>query len=260
MIVEGKTVVVTGVGPGLGREVATCALRDGANVVIGARTAEKLEKISGELDPSGERIAHCRTDITDAASCQALMQTAVDRFGGVDAIVQVAALDTLFGSLQSTSLEDWQASMNTNVIGTLQLVKAAVEPLKKRGGGSIVLIGSQSMWDPPPMPQIAYASAKGALVSAMLHITRELGPERIRINMVIPTWMWGPPVQGYVKWQSQERGVEEDEIVGEITAKMPLGEIPADEDVAEAVIFFCSDRARMITGQTLLVNAGELLR
>ncbi len=260
MIVEGKTIVVTGVGPGLGREVAGCALRDGANVVIGARTAEKLEKISGELDPSGERIAHVPTDITDAGSCQALMQTAADRFGGIDAIVQVAALDTLFGSLQSTSVEDWQASMNTNVIGTLQLVKAAVEPLKKRGGGSIVLIGSQSMWDPPPMPQIAYASAKGALVSAMLHITQELGPEGIRINMVIPTWMWGPPVQGYVKWQSQERGIGEDEIVGEITAKMPLGEIPADEDVAEACIFFCSDRARMITGQTLLVNAGELLR
>ncbi len=260
MIVEGKTIVVTGVGPGLGREVAGCALRDGANVVIGARTAEKLEKISGELDPSGERIAHVPTDITDAESCQALMQTAADRFGGIDAIVQVAALDTLFGSLQSTSVEDWQASMNTNVIGTLQLVKAAVEPLKKRGGGSIVLIGSQSMWDPPPMPQIAYASAKGALVSAMLHITQELGPEGIRINMVIPTWMWGPPVQGYVKWQSQERGIGEDEIVGEITAKMPLGEIPADEDVAEACIFFCSDRARMITGQTLLVNAGELLR
>jgi NAD(P)-dependent dehydrogenase (short-subunit alcohol dehydrogenase family) len=260
VIVEGKTIVVTGVGPGLGREVAGCALRDGANVVIGARTAEKLEKISGELDPSGERIAHVPTDITDAESCQALMQTAADRFGGIDAIVQVAALDTLFGSLQSTSVEDWQASMNTNVIGTLQLVKAAVEPLKKRGGGSIVLIGSQSMWDPPPMPQIAYASAKGALVSAMLHITQELGPEGIRINMVIPTWMWGPPVQGYVKWQSQERGIGEDEIVGEITAKMPLGEIPADEDVAEACIFFCSDRARMITGQTLLVNAGELLR
>ena len=200
-------------------------------------------------------------DVTSLAeSCQALMQTAVDRFGGLDAIVQVAALDTSFGALQSTSVEDWQASMNTNVIGTLQLVKAAVEPLKKRGGGSIVLIGSQSMWDPPPMPQIAYASAKGALVSAMLHITQELGPEGIRINMVIPTWMWGPPVQGYVKWQSQERGIGEDEIVGEITAKMPLGEIPADEDVAEACIFFCSDRARMITGQTLLVNAGELLR
>ena len=260
MILEAKSVVVTGVGPGLGREVAQIALRDGANVTIGARNAEKLAKIATALDASGQRIAHARTDITDTDSCEALMQVAEERFGGVDAVVQVAALDTLFGSLQSTSVEDWQASMTTNVIGTLQLVRSAVEPLKRRGGGSIVLIGSQSMWDPPDMPQIAYASAKGALGSAMLHITRELGPEKIRINMVIPTWMWGPPVEGFVKWQSKERGVAEEEIVGEITARMPLGEIPADEDVAEAVAFFCSDRSRMITGQTLLVNAGELLR
>jgi len=80
------------------------------------------------------------------------------------------------------------------------------------------------------------------------------------VNMVVPTWMWGPPVQVYVKWQAQERGVPEDEIVRDITSNMPLGEIPADEAVADAVIFLCSARARMITGQTLLVNAGELMR
>ena len=260
MILEQKTVVVTGVGPGLGREVAQIALRDGANVAIGARNASKLEEIASKLDASGKRVAHAATDITDPASCDALMALASERFGGIDAVVQVAALDTLFGSLETTSVEDWQASMTTNVVGTLGLVRSAVEPLRRRGGGSIVLIGSQSMWDPPDMPQIAYASAKGALASAMLHITRELGPDKIRINMVIPTWMWGPPVEGFVRWQAKERSVGEDEIVGEITARMPLGEIPADEDVAEAVAFFCSDRSRMITGQTLLVNAGELLR
>jgi NAD(P)-dependent dehydrogenase (short-subunit alcohol dehydrogenase family) len=184
----------------------------------------------------------------------------VERFGGLDAAVQVAALDALFGTLESTSAEDWRRSMEVNVLGTLQLARAAVPHLRARGGGSIVLTGSQSMWLPPRMPQIAYASAKGALLSAMYHMVRELGPDRIRVNMVIPTWMWGPPVQAYVRWQARQRGVAEDEIVAEITANMPLGEIPADEDVAEAVIFFCSDRARMITGETLLVNAGELLR
>ncbi len=259
MILEDKTVVVSGVGPGLGREVAAAALRDGARVAIGARSVDKLEALAAELDPSGERVAPCPTDITDPAQCEALLKTAVDRFGGVDAAVQVAALDALFGTLESTSAEDWRRSMETNVLGTLQFARAAVAPLRARGGGSIVLVGSQSMWLPPAMPQIAYASAKGALLSAMKHMTTELGPDRIRVNMVIPTWMWGPPVQLYVQWQAKQRGVPEEEIVAEITAKMPLGEIPADEDVAEAIVFFCSDRARMITGQTLLVNAGELL-
>ena len=260
MILEKKTVVVSGVGPGLGREVAAVALRDGANVVIGARNEKRLAQIAGELDSSGARVAVCPADITDAERCEALMQTAIDRFGALHAVVQVAAMDALFGTLESTSTEDWKTSLDVNVIGNAQIARAAAPHLKAAGGGSIVLIGSQSMWAPPPMHQIAYAAAKGAMVSAMYHMAQELGPDRIRVNMVIPTWMWGPPVEAYVNWQAKERGIEAKDVVDEITAKMPLGEIPADEDVAEAVAFFCSDRSRAITGETLLVNAGEIMR
>ena len=112
----------------------------------------------------------------------------------------------------------------------------------------------------PQTPQVAYGASKGGLQSAMYYMAKELGPDRIRVNMVVPTWMWGPPVQAYVKMMAKQQGRTEDEIVGDITANMPLGEIPADGDVAEAILFFASDRARMITGQRLLVNAGELMR
>jgi NAD(P)-dependent dehydrogenase (short-subunit alcohol dehydrogenase family) len=260
VILRGKTVVVAGVGPGLGREVAACALRDGANVVIGARNEGKLAGLAEGLDPSGERVLPVAVDVTDAARCEALMAAAVDRFGGLDALVNVAALDAIFGTLESTTSEDWRRSMEMNVIGTMQVARAAVPHLAARGGGAIVLIGSQAMWLPPRMPQIAYAAAKGAILSAMYHMADELGPRRIRVNMVIPTWMWGPPVEAYLAWQSRERGVPVETVKGEVTANMAIPEIPADEDVAEAVIFFCSDRARMITGQSLLVNAGELYR
>jgi len=261
MVLDGKVLVVAGVGDGLGQEVARLALRDGAKVVVAARSAEKLQGIAKELDPSGESTAACPTDILDSASCDALMQSAVDRFGGIDAIVNVAALDALFGTLESTPDEDWKRALETNVIGTLHVVRSGVPHLRKRGGGSVVLVGSRSQWFPPTNSQIAYASSKGALLSAMYHLVHELGPDKIRVNMVVPTWMWGPPVEMYVKWQAGERKVQEQDIIDEITAGMPLGdEIPADEDVAEAIVFFCSDRARMITGETLQVHAGELLR
>ena len=97
-------------------------------------------------------------------------------------------------------------------------------------------------------------------MSAMYHLVHELGPKKIRVNMVIPTWMWGPPVEGFVKGEAKRRGVPEAEVIGEITASMPLGEIPKDDDVANACVFFCSDHSRMVTGETLLVNAGELMR
>ncbi len=260
MILEGKNVVVVGVGPGLGREVAKASLRDGANVVIGARNEEKLAGIAKELDPSGERVRALSVDITDGERCQRFLEGAAEAFGGIDAVVQVAAFDNLMGTLATTSEEDWATCLNANVIGTIRIAKAAAPLLKANGGGSLVMVGSQSMWLQPPMPQIAYASSKGALVSSIYHLAEELGPDKIRVNMVIPTWMWGPPVEMYVKWQAGDRGVPEQQIIDEITANMPLGEIPKDDDVAEAIVFFCSDRSRMITGETLLVNAGEIMR
>jgi NAD(P)-dependent dehydrogenase (short-subunit alcohol dehydrogenase family) len=259
MLLPGKTVVVSGVGPGLGREIAAAALRDGANVVIGARTEPKLKDLASELDPSGARIAYCRVNIKERADCDALVQIGVDRFGSVDAIVQVAAFELISSTLDGTSAAEWHRSLETNVIGSVQIVQAAAPHLRARGGGAIVLIGTQAMYK-PQLPQMAYAASKGALLSAMYYMARELGPDRIRVNMVVPTWMWGPPVQVYVKWQAQERGVSEDAIIRDITRNMPLGEIPPDEAVADAVIFLCSDRARMITGQTLMVNGGELMR
>jgi NAD(P)-dependent dehydrogenase (short-subunit alcohol dehydrogenase family) len=259
VILEGKTVIVCGVGPGLGREVAEKAVRDGARVVLASRTAAKLESIAKELDPSGESVACVPTDLTDEEQCKALVDAAVARFGSVDALVQVAALDAIFGSLAETPLEDFERAFDTNVLGPVRLARSVAPALREAGGGSIVLVGSQVMLL-PQTPQIAYAASKGALRSAMYYMANELGRDRIRVNMVVPTWMWGPPVEMYVKMMAQQQGRSEDDVVGDITAKMPLGEIPADDDVAEAIVFFASDRARMITGQTLLVNAGELMQ
>ena len=257
MILAGKTVIVSGVGPGLGGEVARIALRDGAKLVIGARGAAKLEAIAKQLDASGACVAAHPFDLTDAAACEGLIAFAEQRFGGVDALVQVAAFDAVFGDLGTTKPDDWRRVMEVNVIGTTQLCRAAVPALERRGGGSIVLIGSQSYELPPDTAQLAYASSKGALMSAMYQMARELGPKKIRVNTVVPTWMWGPPVQGYVRWQAKERKVSEDVVKAEITKKFPIGEIPADEDVAEVVALFCSDRTRMVTGQSLRVDGGE---
>ena len=258
MLLEDRTVIVSGVGPGLGREIAAAAARDGANVVLGARTEGNLEKAAAEIDPSGARVAYRVTDITSGEDCDALVTLARERFGRVDALVNCAALDAIFGGVEDAKWDEWRQAMDINVFGTMRMCQAAIPPLKERGG-AIVFIGSQSMyWS--QVPQTAYAASKSALLGAVSHLAVELGPYRIRVNTVIPTWMWGPPVEGYVTMTAKAQGVEPEEIIAGITAKMPLGEIPSDGDVADAVVFFASDRARMITGQALLVNAGEYIR
>jgi NAD(P)-dependent dehydrogenase (short-subunit alcohol dehydrogenase family) len=258
-VLDGKTVLVCGVGEGLGGEVARLCLRDGANVMLAARTEATLENLAKELDPDGKRVAWKTADITDGEQCAALADATVARFGGIDALVQVAAWDALFGTFQDTKLDDWRRMLDVNVLGSVQIARAVVPAMKQRGGGSIVLIGSQASFL-PLTPQVAYASSKGALHTAMYFMAKELGTDRIRVNTVVPTWMWGPPVQTYVKMMAKQRGVSEDEIVKEITDAMCIKEIPADEDVAESVVFFCSDRSRFVTGQALMVNSGEMMR
>ena len=256
-MLEEKTVLIAGVGKGLGREIAEAAFREGARVVLGARTLTVLEEEANRLDPSSERVLACRLDVTDRQSCADFVAAAAKKFGHVDVLVNLAALDTVFGGVQDAEL----GRLAQDVRG-----ERLREPVHGRGcraplspsGGAIVFVGSQTMYDPPAlMPQAGYAASKAAMIGAMRHLTIELGRKRIRLNNVAPGWMWGPPVEDYVKYRPKKKGISEEEVLADLTKDMPLGEMATDGDVAEAVIFLASDRAHGITGQSLLVNAGE---
>ncbi len=259
MLLQGKTVIITGVGSGLGRECTAAALREGANVVVAARTQSTLEDTARELDPGGECIAARSTDITDPDACAALVDLATERFGSVDALVQVAAYEMVFGGLHQTDFADWRTAFETNVIGALTILRPVAEAMKTSGGGSVVLIGSQSMFK-PSMPQAGYAASKSALLSAMYYLADELGADNIRCNMVVPSWMWGPPVQMLVSGKAQHKGISEDEVLQGMVGKFPLRRMTEDGEVADVVTFFASDLAKAVTGQHLMVNSGEMMR
>ena len=121
-------------------------------MVIAARTAEALGSIAAELDPTGERVAAQATDICDPDSCAALVDAAVARFGSVDALIQVAAFEHAWGGLYDLKFDDWRKAFDTNVIGALTVIRPVAEAMKTGGGGSVVLIGSQSMFRPPDAP------------------------------------------------------------------------------------------------------------
>jgi NAD(P)-dependent dehydrogenase (short-subunit alcohol dehydrogenase family) len=259
MILEGKTVLVTGVGNGLGRECATSALRDGANVVMAARTADTLTAIAAELDPGGDRVVTHATDITDPESCASLVEAAKERFGSVDALIQVAAYENVWGGLYDLKFEAWRKAFETNVLGALTVIRPVAEAMKAGGGGSVVLIGSQSMFQ-PALPQSGYAASKSALLTAMYYLVEELGPDNIRLNMVIPSWMWGPNVEMYVTGTANSTGKSKEEVLNDIAGEFPLQRMTEDGEVADVAAFFASDRAKAVTGQYLMVNSGEMLR
>ncbi len=103
-LLAGKTIVVTGVGTGLGKEVATAIFNDGANLVIGARTESQLQAVAEELDPTGERVAYVPTDIADEAACEAIVAHAIEKFGRLDGIAQIAAYEGAMGNLSASSM------------------------------------------------------------------------------------------------------------------------------------------------------------
>ena len=137
------------------------------------------------------------------------------------------------------------------------MTRACLPALRARGGGSVVMVASQSARKIRPN-EAGYAASKGALITLTRSLATEVAADHIRVNAVVPGWIWGPNVQMYVDWQTQSRGItRRGSDRARSPREIPLGEIPPQEDIAESIVFFASGMSRMITGQTLDVNGGE---
>jgi NAD(P)-dependent dehydrogenase (short-subunit alcohol dehydrogenase family) len=256
VLLENKVAVITGIGPGLGRELAVQFAREGAAVVIGARTESYLEDVRAEVEAAGGRVVAVPTDIADREHCDRIIAAAVDAFGGVDSVVQNGFHSPAFELFENVDLDSWKTAMDVNLWGSLNLAQAAIPSLKERNGGSIVFVNSMIMRKVLPF-QGGYATSKGALMTAAQVLARELGRYRIRVNSIVPGWMMGPSVEWYFQYM-EEQGKPKDELYAEIASNIALGVIPTDEECAGAAVFLASDLASMVTGQAVDVNGGEV--
>jgi NAD(P)-dependent dehydrogenase (short-subunit alcohol dehydrogenase family) len=256
MLLSDRVCVVAGVGTGLGREVALALAGQGATVVLGARTEGFLDEVAAEINDAGGTARAVPTNVADQAQCDRLAAAAVDEFGQVDALVNCAYRTDVFQTFEDVDLDKWRKIMEVNLFGALQLAKAVVPAMKRRGKGSIVFVSSM-VTRRPVLLQAGYATSKGALNVAAMALAAELGPYGIRVNTILPGWMWGPNVEMYVTMTAEARGVEEQVVIDEIAANIPLGRIPTDDDVAGAAVYLASDLSGAVTGQGLDVNGGE---
>jgi len=257
VLLTDKVAIISGVGPGLGSEIARAFAREGARVVLGARTASVLDGVASEINAAGGSAVAVPTDIADDDQCRRVVARALEEFGRIDCLVNSAFRPDVFKKFEWVNLDDWRAIFEVNVWGTLQLTHAVIPAMKEQGGGSIVFVNSMIVRK-PLVRQGGYAASKGALLTAAQVLAKELGPHHIRVNSVLPGWMDGPPVRGMFDAIAAGGGKTVQEQYDDIAAQIPLGFIPPDEDCANAVVFFASDLSAVVTGQTLDANGGEV--
>lgn len=257
MLLEGRVCVVSGAGPGLGRQVALAFARHGADVVLAARRQAVLDGLAAEIEKTGGRTLVVPTDMTDAGQCARLAERTMEAFGHVDVLVNNAYTEDVFKTFRRVDLDDWRRLTDVNLFGPLQLTKAFLPAMTEQRSGSIVFVNSMIVRKPLAQ-EGGYAVSKGGLLVAARVLAKELGRFGIRVNSVLPGWMWGPQVELYVRATAERRGVGEAEVIGGITEGIPLGHVPTDAEVAGSVVFLASDLAAAVTGQAIDANGGEV--
>ncbi|HYC57584.1 MAG TPA: SDR family oxidoreductase [Candidatus Binatia bacterium] len=256
MLLTNRVAIISGIGPGLGQALALAFAREGACLALAARSHDKLEGMVRAIRDDGGRAIAVATDISDRASCEHLVDATMKEYGRIDVLVNNAYHPGTYQSIETADLDDWKPPFEVNVLGSLRLSQAVIPHMKSQGGGAIVMINSMSMRR--MMATFGgYAASKAALLAATQTLALELGPHKIRVNSVVPGYIWGPPLEGYFASEAAKYGITPQQMYDGVAAETALKHIPTSEEIAEAAVFFASDMSRVITGQSLDVNAGH---
>ena len=259
MLLDGRVVVITGVGPGLGRSLAVTCAREGASVALAARTAAVLESVADEIIRSGGKALAVPTDVTDPAARQALVAAAVSEFGRIDGLVNSAFVQPPMEPIAEVDLETWLHSFTINCHAAVGMTQAAIAVLVDSRSPSVVFVNTMSLLTNRPNFG-AYTAAKAALAAAAKVLAAEVGPKGIRVNSIAPGYIWGEPVEGYLQSQADARGVEFQTVLDELLLQIPLRRVNTPDEIANAAVFLLSDLARGITGVMIDVNGGQAMR
>jgi NAD(P)-dependent dehydrogenase (short-subunit alcohol dehydrogenase family) len=249
---EGKVAVLTGGAGGIGKATARRLLEEGARVVLNGRRRDVLEAAQAELEPSGGRTALVGGDAGRPEIAERLVATAVERFGGLDVLVNSTGIFRPTPFLDQTA-EQFEEALDSILRPTFYVAQAAAREMVDRRGGAIVSVGSMWALDAvTATPTSAYSAAQAGRHSLTKNLAIELAPYGIRVNAVALAFVETP---AYVRFMSPEQARA---LLDSVNGFHPLGRHGHPEDVVEAILFFASNRAGWITGTTLPIDGGVL--
>ena len=241
---DDKTALITGAGSGIGAQIARQLGAGGARVVVADLNKDAVEKIASEIEQNGGAAIAVQQDVADPEAVRRSVDTAIERFGGLDLAVNNAGISGAIGPTAAYSLLDWDKVIAVNLSGVFYGLKYQIPALLRSGGGSIVniasILGSVGSANSP-----AYVAAKHGVVGLTKTAALEYASNGIRVNAVGPGYIDTPLLNALDR-----------EVYDELVNLHPIGRLGKPEDVAELALFLLSDRAAFVTGSYHLVDGG----
>ena len=260
MLFAEMVALVTGAGSGIGKATALALARHGASVGLLSRTREEVEAVAGEIRRQGGAARALTADVADEASMRDAVETLLGTFGDLDIVIANAGINGVWAPIDDLKPAEWDEAIAVNLRGTYLTLHLAVPYLKKAGEGVIIVVSSINGTRTFTTPgATAYTAIKAAQIAMVQQLALELGKAGVRVNAVCPG-----AIETSIDENTEQRGADE----SGIPVRWPEGDIPVShgepgtaDEVADAILFLASSKARHITGIPLLIDGGQgLLR
>ncbi len=256
---QGRIAVVTGAGSGLGRSIAIGLAKAGAMVALVDIDKKEAEQTAEQIRNSQTMVVQC--DVTNETSVDNAFETLLRQWGGLDILVNAAGVAPPYG-LVDMPADRWRLALDVNLTGYFLMAKAAAKIMIQQGmGGNIINLSSKSGLE-PSKNNTAYTTTKAGELAMARGWALELGEYGIRVNCVSPgnvfegSKIWNP---AYIKICAKKYGIKPEEVIPYYVNKTALKREIKGRDIADAIVFLCSDKARTITGQTLVADSGQVM-
>jgi 3-oxoacyl-[acyl-carrier protein] reductase len=243
---KGRVALVTGASRGIGHAVAVSLAAEGAGVVACARSG--LDELTSEIEANGGRVMSRTADVSDEMAMTALIADAVERFGRLDIVVSNAGVRSTIDNADLDAAE-WRRVLDINLIGAFNTCRAAIPHLRAGDSGTIVIISSIAGQVGGTLVNVAYSAAKAGLICMTKVLAKELASAGVTVNCVAPGTIDTSFIGDYDEARRER-----------LRSLIPLGRLGVADDVSAAVLYLASPGARWVTGATIDVNGGQVMR
>lgn len=244
-----KVALVTGASKGIGEAIAVALATHGAKVVINSRRQEELDKVAEKIEATKGACLAMAGNTGEAATCKALIDKTIEKYGGIDILVNNAAANPTFGPVVQTEEWAYDKTMDVNVKAPFELSKLAYPHMKQRGGGSVINLSSIAGDTPDPGLGI-YSVSKAALNMLTKVMAKEWGPDNIRVNAICP---------GLIKTKFSQALWQDETILKRFMKMVPMGRMGTVDEIAAIALFLASDVSGYCTGTLFYADGGTTI-